>query len=66
MKDTFNVVKMNVESVYIFEVKKEKGRQFHYIEIDLAEKGLEVYDSKGRKKVIYFETNLNFVGASKI
>src|SRR6266566_4197186 len=57
---------MNAESVYILEVKKEKGRQLHYIEIDLAERGLKVYDSKGRKRVIYLETNFDFVGVLRI
>ena len=67
MKDVFNVVKMNAESVYIFEIKKERGRRLYHIEIDLVEKGLKVYDSKERKKVIYPETNFNFfVGISRV
>jgi len=57
---------MNAESVYIPKVKKEKGKRLYHIEIDLVEKDLEVYDFKGRKEVIYLETNFDFVDTSEI
>ncbi len=66
LEDAFNVVEMNTESVYIFKAKEERGRRLHHIEVNLAERGLEVYDFKRRKRIIYFETNLDFVGASEV
>ncbi len=66
MENVFNVVEINAKLVYIFEVKKKRGRRFHYIEIDLIKKGLEVYDSKEQKGVIYSETNFDFIGVSEI
>ena len=66
MKDVFNIIKMNTESVYIPEAKKEKDRRFHHIEVDLVERGLEVYNFKRRKRIIYLETNFDFVDASRV
>jgi len=61
LKDTFNVVEINAESVYILKVKEKRDRRLHHIEIDLTEKNLEVYNFKKQKEVIYLETNFNFV-----
>ena len=46
-QEVLKVVKIDTELVYVSKAKQERGLCSHYMEFDLANRGLKVYGTKG-------------------